>query len=266
MSPIIFQLTDSIAINWYGVCIATGLVVALVIGSFDKRAAYLYKNNILYDIVSIGIIAALAGSRLLHIITDYHQYRSFWDMLAFWDGGLSLLGALIAAPLCLGTYMYFKHIPIISTLDLVIGMYVPLLHGFGRLGCWFAGCCHGIITTSLWHVTYTHPLSLAPCNIPLIPIQLYTALASFVLFFILWGIGSYLKTPGILLCLGIAGISTIRFVTDFWRGDRDAFVFTFPFSCSFHQALSLVIIAFLCSVMTVLALHKKWRENSKNGR
>jgi phosphatidylglycerol:prolipoprotein diacylglycerol transferase len=60
---------------------------------------------------------------------------------------------------------------------------IALGHGFGRLGCFSAGCCYGRSCSLPWGAVfksdYAHQLTGIPLNMPLHPVQLYEAVLNF---------------------------------------------------------------------------------------
>ena len=148
------------------------------------------------------------------------------------------MGSIIAIALFAGTYLYSHKIPILPLLDLASN-YAPLVQGFARIGCFFAGCCHGLPTASAWSIIYTDPRSLAPLNIPFFPIQLVLSACFFTLFVVLYFLQKKYKKNGQLFALYLMGASIIRFFVDFFRGDvvHEATLF------STYQWISLGIFA-----------------------
>ena len=58
----------------------------------------------------------------------------------------------------------------------ILSIVATIIHGFGRLGCFFAGCCYGLPTKSFIGITFTDAKSQAkPLETPLHPTQLYEA-------------------------------------------------------------------------------------------
>jgi phosphatidylglycerol---prolipoprotein diacylglyceryl transferase len=116
--------------------------------------------------------------------------------------------------------------------------YVALLHAFGRIGCFCAGCCGGTITHSALSIVYTDYQSRAPLNMPVHPTQLYSSAIFFCVFIILrWIAPRYLKKPGQITLLYLMLASSERFFLDFIRSDR-----IMVGILSFHQWLALAII------------------------
>jgi phosphatidylglycerol:prolipoprotein diacylglycerol transferase len=241
MSPVLLHVYGPFNINAYGACIAIGLAMAVWLGLRDRLAALLLRDNRLQAIVLIGVISSVVGGRLFYVLTNLSEFSTWRDVFAVWDGGMSVSGAYILGPLCLGLYLYFAQVPVRQTFDL-IGVYVPLVQGWGRIGCLWAGCCCGVVTTSSWSIVYENPLSLAPLGVPLCPVQLYMALATFSLWLVLWLCSPFIRVPGVTFCLSMAGIALIRFVTDFWRWERDSCWALGSTSFSVHQLVSLAIV------------------------
>ena len=56
---------------------------------------------------------------------------------------------------------------------------IALAQGFGRIGCFLAGCCYGRQTDAAWGVVFPAG-SLAPSGVKLIPTQLISSGADFL--------------------------------------------------------------------------------------
>lgn len=233
MIPVICPLYGPFAIQSYGVAIAIGLFVFLWFASRDPRRHTILPGETLYNLTIGSIIAAIVGGRILQILSTWHEYESWYDFFAIWEGGFSILGTMIAVALYVWIYLYRHGLSLLPTSDFC-AQYVPILQFFGRIGCFMAGCCHGYITDVPWAITYVHPESAAPLYLALHPTQLYSAAAYLVIFIILQIARNYLKQPGQLAMLYLMFASTERFILDFWRDDRIPTMTIF----SFHQVVA----------------------------
>ncbi len=83
----------------------------------------------------------------------------------------------------------------------IVAIYAPLLQSIARIGCLFAGCCHGIATTVPWAISYNDPTSFAPLGIPLHPTQIYSSLLLFGIFLILRFVATKPQPAGKILTL-----------------------------------------------------------------
>ena len=236
MCPVLFHLYGPFSINAYGTLIAIGFLIALFLARKDPRKQHLITDDQGITLLSGSIVAGIFGARFFYFLIEQPTEFSWYDFFAFWQGGGTELGSIIAIILFAGSYLYLQKIPILRLLD-IAGSYAPLLQGFSRIGCFFAGCCHGLQTTSAWVIIYTDPRSLAPLDVPLFPIQLAMSALFFALFFILKPLARHYKKPGQLFTLYLMGASIIRFCIDFFRGDTPHNATLF----STYQWISIII-------------------------
>lgn len=136
---------------------------------------------------------------------------------------------------------------------------VVLGHGFGRIGCFFAGCCYGAETDSFLGVTFPGMEN------PVLPTQLFEAVFEFVLFAVLLIGRKKFKEYNIEIYLLSYGV--FRFIIEFFRGDDRG---SLGLALTPSQFLSLVCIVF--AVLLLLyqkgilfkKLHRKidgWKES-----
>jgi phosphatidylglycerol:prolipoprotein diacylglycerol transferase len=132
--------------------------------------------------------------------------------------GWVVYGGIIGA--FIGSYIFcrIRKIDFFGYLNLLLPE-AALAQGFGRIGCFFAGCCYGKPTDG-FGVVFPKG-SLAPAGVKLIPTQLISSFGDFLLFYILirnYDSGKYPETTGawymILYSVG-------RFLVEFLRGDEE---------------------------------------------
>jgi len=242
MIPYLFNV-GPFYFNMYGFCIAIGLMTFLWAAGKDKLAKKYLKPGQLTGITFFCVIAGLIGGRILNIVQDYALYQSFLDIIAIWEPGYSLQGSVIAIIMTLPIYLHYKKIKLMPVLDLA-GLYGPLLQSISRLGCFFAGCCHGYPTNVPWAITYTHTDSCATLDTPCHPTQIYSTISLFVLFIIIrFGLRRYLNKPGQIIAVYLIGSSLERFFNDFLRAEHyeeTSMIFSY-FSSS--QIISLCLLS-----------------------
>ena len=94
---------------------------------------------------------------------------------------------------------------------------IPLAHGFGRMGCFFAGCCHGAETDAWYGVKMHTELGWRT----VVPLQLFEAIFLFILVSVL--VWLYCKRTGEkripLLPIYASAYGVWRFCLEFARGD-----------------------------------------------
>lgn len=224
MYPRILHLYGPLWINSYGLFIAIGFAVFIMLCTRDKRAqAFLPKVSV-PDIVLVGMLAGIIGGRVLFVMQHGYLFAdAWWEAFYPWVGGFNLLGAIIGVLGTLAVYLKRKKLPVLSFFDL-LAIYAPLFQSIARIGCFLAGCCYGAPVSSSFFcaVKYTHPDSLAPLHVYLHPTQFYSVFASFVIFLLMYFVVQrWCKKPGQLVCVYLMLENSARFTVDFWRGNRE---------------------------------------------
>lgn len=146
-SKYFLQIGD-FGIRWYAICILTGIIVGYILGVKEAKKlgiASSYLTDGLLIIVPISII----GARLYYVLFDADKanYQSFRDVIAIWDGGIAIIGAVIAIVISAIIYCKVRKLNILAIFDLIAP---SLLVGqiLGRWGNWFNGEAHGGIIQS----------------------------------------------------------------------------------------------------------------------
>ncbi len=215
MSPTLFPIYGSLGIKSYGFCIAVGVLLVTYLALRDPRRKRLLTTDQFLSLLSWTIIAGTLGGWIMAIITEHPQ-----TIEEVFSAGLSILGCVIGIFLFLLWYLHANKLPLLPILDL-FGTYVALAQSFGRVGCFFAGCCYGLPATVSWAVTYSDTESYAPTCVPLHPSQLYSAGVLFLIFLFIYGyLRHVLKKPGQLMSSYLLLISIERFCTDYFRTDH----------------------------------------------
>lgn len=234
-SPKLITLYGSLAIHTYGLCIALGLLSAYYLLSHDKKINKIITLPELTNIFTGLILAGIIGGRLLFIFENYNTL-SFITAFSLTTPGFSILGTVIAAVSFALWQQYFYHTFSFTLLDR-IALYAPLVQSFGRVGCFFTGCCYGMQYAGLYSITYSHHDHLAPLYISFYPTQLYSAITLLFLFFLLYFLQNKNQQSGQLLSYYIIGCATERFMLDFLRADRRLIIGTL----SATQLLALLL-------------------------
>lgn len=256
LSPELIHIYGPFGIQAYGLFIMLAIIVTVWAIRKNKRFAQLNLEPVYVNIIIVSIIAGCIGARLLEIISEPTIYKHWYNWFALWQGGFSILGAIVGIATLVPLYLKKINVPIVATCDLV-AIYAPLLQAIARLGCFTAGCCYGTPTHSFLSVIYTNPDTFAPYGIAIHPTQLYSSAILFSIFLFMYFIGQKIfKKIGQLFVVYLILAALERFVIDFWRADRimiNAWL-------SFYQLVAIVIIFgvfFVGSIVTA-------RNTSKN--
>ena len=246
MYPHILHIHGSLWINSYGLMIAIGFLFFTYLIYKNPRRSKLISADQLFNLIFIGLIAGVIGGRLFFVLSEWDFFlNNFLKIFYLWDGGFGILGTILAVLVTVFIYLRLHKIPFLPLADL-ISIYAPLMQSISRIGCFFAGCCYGKVVNNYlpWAVTFTNSEGLAPLNVALHPTQIYSSLASFLIFLFLYFRSKYFSfKKGEILFSYLLLESIARFAVDFWRGDCDLTFFSI-FSYSQFVALCIFIFAF----------------------
>ncbi len=256
MHPILFVIPRFTFLHWvigpipirlYGLMISLGFVLGVFLAARQARKEGLPPERIM-DLCVYVLLAALVGSRILFVLTDLHAFAARpWDAFAIWKGGLVFYGGLIGA-IPVGIWYLKRHrLPLWKTAD-IMAPSIALAHGFGRIGCFFAGCCYGVPCHLPIAITFTNPHSIAPTGIPLFPTQLTESGGEFLIFGILLLLRRYKKFDGQLFWLYVPLYATLRFIIEFYRGDAIRGVY-FHGLISTSQIIAIGMFALACVML-----------------
>ncbi|NWF99278.1 MAG: prolipoprotein diacylglyceryl transferase [Nitrospirae bacterium] len=252
MHPILIKI-GPVTIHTYGFMIAIGFLVALYFAIRQAKEEGL-KSNIITDLSFYILVSAIIGSRLLFVLINFSYYISNpLAIFKLWEGGLVFYGGVILAVPVVLWYVKKNNLKLWQIAD-IFAPSVAIGHAFGRIGCFFAGCCFGKTAETLpWGVIFTNPDCLAPLNVRLHPTQLYESAGEFINFFILLLLQKRKSYNGQVFMTYILIYSVLRFIVEIFRGDfARGFIIS---GISVSQGIS--IIMFLTSILGILILRNK---------
>ena len=213
-----------ITVYMYGLMIALGFAMALLLCSYRGKKRGL-SEDIIWGIFICALIGGMVGCRLLYYIVELPQIMQDPSILWNFKNGYVVYGGIIGGVLTSWAYCHRKKANFVSYFDLVMPA-VSMAQGFGRLGCFFAGCCYGRETDAWYGITFTHS-DFAPNGVKLIPTQLISSAGDFLFCGILLWYAAKKPKPGrvasmYLLLYGI-GRFLIEFLRDDYRGSLGIF-------------------------------------------
>lgn len=96
LDPIAFQI-GPISVYWYGVIIASAVLIGIILGTQEAKRRNMDPELIL-DLVILGIPLAIIGARLYYVIFSWGYYsQHLGEIFALWHGGLAIHGGIIGA-------------------------------------------------------------------------------------------------------------------------------------------------------------------------
>ncbi|WP_370784667.1 prolipoprotein diacylglyceryl transferase [Ruminococcus callidus] len=245
-------------ISTYLLCTITGFLICYLLLNKLLLERYIFrKYSGAYLLSSIGM---LLGAKLFGFISKLLYTYSLEKTLKFEyslkESGIVYLGGLLGYLVMLKILCFIKdrNWNEISDITAVI---VPLFHFFGRIGCFFGGCCYGIESNSCIAIPYRIILKDEQWT-NRIPVQLMEAFFELILFVIFYfSYQDILKKQkegsGRMLLLYLLLYSIWRFVIEFWRGDIERGKIG---SLSFSQIISIFILGYI-----LISTCKKWRDS-----
>ncbi|TYP70600.1 prolipoprotein diacylglyceryl transferase [Paenibacillus methanolicus] len=205
-----------ITIYGYGLMIAIGVLLAYRVLAYRAEKQRFALNHVT-ALTMWSLLGGAAGAKLLYWMTIIPDIRNNPRILLDFSQGFVVYGGIVGG--LLAGYMYCRrnNLKFLQYADLFVPS-VALAQGFGRIGCFLAGCCYGEETHHWYGVTF-HDSAYAPNGVPLVPTQLLESALNFGLFFLLirWGRGA--KADGLIAGIYLTLYALGRFLIEFVRGD-----------------------------------------------
>lgn len=230
-----------IEIPTFGLMIATGVLffVLIIIKLFRKKgASEATIDNLIIVCALTGGMFALGASffdSLWHTITEYNA-TGIWNWRMY---GITFSGGLFTGIISYFIIYYFimkyQRENMLYFFDyIVIGLCVA--HAFGRIGCFFGGCCYGKEVEPHTFLSVYYPISYSK-KAWVLPTQLYESAYLFMLAGILAFVVKKNRTSWYLI-----GYNTFRFFLEYLRGDdRGSSPFGFLTPSQFMSIIMLIL-------------------------
>ena len=121
-------------IYWYGIIIATGMLLGIWIATYNARRRG-YKSEMVLDIALIAVVTAVIGARVHYVLFSWEYYKGgpFIDVFKIWNGGLAIYGGLIGGLIGLFIYSRFSKKRFLALADILIPSLI-LGQAIGRWG------------------------------------------------------------------------------------------------------------------------------------
>lgn len=153
--PIALQLGGH-AIYWYGILLASGVIVGLILCTRQAKRFGLKEDNVV-DLVLWGVPVGILGARTYYVIFYLDLFRKegggldWGKVVAIWNGGLAIYGTVIAVFLLAIIYCRAKKIRLGAMTDLcVMGLLIG--QAIGRWGNFMDRQAFGAETTLPWRM------------------------------------------------------------------------------------------------------------------
>jgi phosphatidylglycerol:prolipoprotein diacylglycerol transferase len=219
MHPILFSI-GNFEIHVWGLMVALGVFAGLWLAIRLAQGSE-FTADMLQEYVLYGFMAGFIGARAWEVVFSWGEYAANpAQALLFWQGGLSIQGA-VAANVVLAWWYFrrkglsFRRFADIAAPGLILGQAI------GRIGCFFNGDAYGKPTDAWYGVSYQPgtPAFQVWGSAPLIPAELMEAGLDMVIVAILLRLFSRKRFDGQVALAYFILYSLARFGLEFLRTD-----------------------------------------------
>ncbi len=121
-------------IYWYGIIIATGMLLGIWIATYNARRRG-YKSEMVLDIALIAVIVAVIGARVHYVLFSWEYFKGgpFVDVFKIWNGGLAIYGGVIGGLIGVFAYSKLAKKRFLSMVDILVPSLI-LGQAIGRWG------------------------------------------------------------------------------------------------------------------------------------
>ena len=257
----------TLTIHWYAVAYIVGILIGAWIVSRAVRRLALWpadtapmETKQVEDLVTWIILGIILGGRIGYFLF-YGDGQPFWHIVKVWDGGMAFHGGFLGVVLAAWIFAVRNAVPKLQLAD-ALAMATPPGIFLGRVANFVNAELWGRPTEMPWGVIFPGTRAQDCLGMPVgdcarHPSQLYEAgleglLLGAVLLVLAFSRG-WLKTPGAVCGLFLAGYGAARFFVEFYRVADAQFItdesplgrvaFIGEFGLSMGQLLSVPMIA-----------------------
>jgi phosphatidylglycerol---prolipoprotein diacylglyceryl transferase len=219
MHPILFSL-GGFDIRVWGVMLTLGVIAGLRITAKLAKGTE-YTEDILLDFTLYATIVGLLGARLWEVAFSWGQYsNNLLHAFMFWEGGLSIQGAVVADTVFAWWYFRKKGLSFWRFADFAAPGLI-LGQAIGRIGCFFNGDAYGRPTNAWYGVVYQPgtPAYNAWGAAPLVPAELFEFFLDFAILMMLLRLHRTKRYEGQIALVYFILYSLGRFALEFLRTD-----------------------------------------------
>lgn len=240
---------------FYTLALISALLILRLLG--DKLGLETKMYNF---VLAVGVFAIICGYLCSILTQSYYDYLEtgvfrFGTGMTFYGGLLGGIISFVAVYFTVGVRIFredklwYRRVPMLEN---IAACCVAFAHATGRVGCFFAGCCHGK-PTDAWYGTYHVNLGYRA-----VPTQLFEAIFLYALFaFLLYRI-LHGHSDGHIIYLIAYGVW--RFMIEYLRGDDRGMSFLPPLTPS--QLLAIFFVAAGIVIYVMERIFRKRRETN----
>lgn len=247
-------------IAWYGVIIATGMLLGVLLASYRAQKKG-YKPDLIFDFAIIAIPLAIVGARAYYVIFEWKEYiQDPIRIFATREGGLAIYGGVIGGLLATILFCKWGKIPLLMLIDLAVPSLV-LGQAIGRWGNFINQEAYGSVIINPKFQFFPYGVYIDAVREWHQATFFYESIWNIVLFIILLFISRKARKDGTLLAVYFMGYGLGRFLIEGLRTDSLYLVGNIRVS----QMLSLVLI-FIGTMLLLLLKQGKINNREYQGK
>ena len=255
-----------IIVPMFSLMITWGIVSAFLYIYYEVIRRYKFDKQSIIGLIVTFVLSVLAlGGFALVTNSIYHSISEKRLVI----GGITWLGGLLGMiPV---TYLCLRYlVPIAKGKELFFfSKLIPAIligRAFGRIGCFFGGCCYGKVTDSIFGIIFPagspaaheFPNELTGESLPVLPTQLFEAVFDCCLLLTIFFISRSGKIKKNYFSVYCIGYGLFRFLIEFLRGD-DRGTLVIPLSPS--QINSILLI---CLGVIAIQIYRKQKDYERS--
>jgi phosphatidylglycerol:prolipoprotein diacylglycerol transferase len=234
MRPVLFHIPlgfANVPLYSYGLMLALSLIVGWYItlalcerDGMDRQVmgrCYMWTAG-----------SALAGARLLYVLTNLDRFDNFLDIFKVWQGGLVAYGGFLGGFVGALVFCRIKGVRLLAWADCAVPSLCTGLM-ITRLGCLLYGCDFGKPFNGRWSIVFPAgspafvqqraegllgPHALA--SLPVHPTQLYESLNGLILLCLVFVVRRFRKFSGEMFVAFTMGYAVLRYYVEILRADE----------------------------------------------
>lgn len=128
----LFGIQD-LNIAWYGVIIAVGLLLGVLLACREANRQNL-KSDLILDFLFLALPIAILCARIYYVAFEWENYAgNFMKMIAIWEGGIAIYGGVIGGFIAAVIFTRINRFPLFRLVDIVTPSLI-LGQAIGRWG------------------------------------------------------------------------------------------------------------------------------------
>ncbi len=241
-------------IAWYGIIITAGIMLAALYALRRAKQMGISGDDML-DIILVAVIVSVIGARVYYVLF-YGGYDSLYDLIAVWNGGLAIYGAVIGGIISLIIMGKIKKVSPLKLLDIGASSII-LGQAIGRWGNFMNAEAYGYETDLPWRMG----IGSGENAIFVHPTFLYESLWNLIGFFLIWYLFNKRKYDGQILLVYLAWYGFGRMLIEGLRTDS---LWLVPGVIRVSQLVGAICFVLCTGLLIFFAAHGK-RKEQNNG-